>query len=278
MIISHCTDIHLDSAQFPDQFITKVLEQEPDYILIGGDISNGVNLTDHLEFLSKEFKDIDVAFVLGNHDYYHASISEIKHKVSEIVKESHNLHWLPETGPIRLQENIYLVGNGLWCDWRAGNIHKTNIWLNDYQLIDELWRAQANVYYKGLAASKSILKPVMEKLADQSAEMLEKDIKKAIELGAKEVIVLTHVPTFWDVSVYNGKRSNDEWAPFFVCQVAGEKILDIAAENEHDVNITVFSGHSHGSAEKYILPNLRAINTGAQYGWPEPSEPYIFGD
>ena len=84
------------------------------------------------------------------------------------------------------------------------------------------------------------------------------------------MIIVTHVPPFHKGSFFKGKVQDDDWAPHFVCQIAGEKILEVISGK--NVDVTVLCGHTHGYGEADILPNLHVINGAAQYKYPSPQK------
>ncbi len=83
----------------------------------------------------------------------------------------------------------------------------------------------------------------------------------------RHVIVLTHVPPFRESCWHEGKVSDDNWLPFFACKAVGDALREAMAAAP-DRQMTVLCGHTHGSGEAQILPNLRVLTGGAVYGKP----------
>ena len=82
------------------------------------------------------------------------------------------------------------------------------------------------------------------------------------------VIVLTHVPPFRGACWHRGRFSDDDWAPHFAFRVVGELLREgMAGHPEREM--TVLCGHTHSAGEALVLPNLRVLTGGAEYGRPE---------
>ncbi len=83
----------------------------------------------------------------------------------------------------------------------------------------------------------------------------------------RDAVLLTHVPPMREACWYDGRLSDDQWAPHFTCAVMGETILHVmAARPEH--RLIVLCGHTHGQGETQPLPNVQVITGGADYGHP----------
>ena len=139
------TDIHLN-------FVELVYS-----ILIGGDIAEAKDLMKYLKILEDLLK-CPIYFVLGNHDFYHGSIREVREKIMDLVKTSGFLNWLPACGVVRITDKTCLIGHGSWADGRLGDYYSSEVWLNDYVLIKEL---------KGLNKEERLIK--LNELGDRAA-------------------------------------------------------------------------------------------------------------
>jgi len=87
--------------------------------------------------------------------------------------------------------------------------------------------------------------------------------------------VVTHVPPFRESAWYEGSYSADDWLPFFSCGAVGQ-VLRETMQARPDREMWVLCGHTHGSGTADILPNLRVLTGGAEYGSPQPQEPLVF--
>jgi hypothetical protein len=272
-----CTDIHLDHCPDIPMFIDDVLTMQPDRVVITGDISDSTHIVKHLTILAEQLK-VPIDFVLGNHDYYGASqylpakMKDVRESVVDVCKEFSNLNWLARSGPVKLTDKACLIGSGLWCDWRAGFGDKSTVWLNDYLLIADLFGSP----YKD--SDRRRIKNKVQNFARDRTKQLMKDFQQAIDDGFEKIIVGTHVSPWHEASFYNGVVQDDDWAPHFVCQVAGEKLQAEVAKHPN-VDVHVYSGHTHGQTPPpgyvEILPNLKATNGPATYRHPAPQMPII---
>jgi hypothetical protein len=196
-----------------------------------------------------------VYFVLGNHDFYGGSIAEVRTAVTTRSRGSARLHWLRDAGVITLAPGVALVGVDGWADARVGDYDRSTVQLNDYVLIREL---------AGLSAIERRRR--LECLGDEEASLLDGKLRAALESHAR-VIVGTHVPPFAQAAWHEGRQSDDEWLPHFSCKACGDVLLS-AAESNPQKEILVLCGHTHGSGEVQVTPNLRVITGGAEYGEP----------
>src|ERR1051325_7265267 len=89
------TDIHLNflTDDQVDEFLSAVNEERADVVLIGGDIAESHDVARYLEWIDHSIE-APVYFVLGNHDYYHGSIREVRARVAQCAAQSRHLHYL----------------------------------------------------------------------------------------------------------------------------------------------------------------------------------------
>ena len=137
MQLAWLTDLHLNFC--PDrvqELLDHIDAAEPDVVLIGGDIGEAPDVTGYL----KQFATLarPVYFVLGNHDFYHGSIRQVRAAVEELCRRVENLHYLPSAGVVELTSDTALIGHGGWGDARVGDFDGSTVALNDYVLIEEL--------------------------------------------------------------------------------------------------------------------------------------------
>lgn len=258
MRLTWCTDIHLDHLDVRGraQFASKVAQSASDAVLITGDISEGGRLRQHLEAFA-EVVQRPVYFVLGNHDFYSSAITTIRHRMEALTESSPWLRWLPANGPVALDEGTWLVGCDGVGDGRLGDMQGTAIMLNDHLLIDELTGLSRETLAARLAA-----------LGDAEARTISRQLLKTI--GAKRVLIATHVPPFREAAWHEGKPSDDAWLPFFACKAVGD-VLQAHADAHPSTHFVVVTGHTHSAGTAQIRPNL-VVHTGAsEYGAPRVS-------
>lgn len=254
--LAWATDVHLNflSASGLDAFREALAREEADAIVITGDIAEAPSLSPLLSRLADAVA-TPIFFVLGNHDYYRGSIPEVKRAAREMAERSPWLSYLPAAGVVELTREIALVGVDGWSDGRYGDYVRSPVMLNDYLLIAEL---------AGL--SKPARLERLGQLGDQEAETLRGPLMAA--LGKyRRVIVATHVPPFKESCWHEGRVSNDDWLPHFSCRATGE-VLREAARLHPNQKIRVLCGHTHGVGQAEILPNLKVMTGGAEYGEP----------
>ena len=250
------TDIHLNLAdrEAIDRFMLSIIRAEPEAILIGGDTGVASSVADDLDQILMPIE-CPVYFVLGNHDFYGGSIGEVRSRIRRSVLASSDLHWLNDSGLVHLTAETGLIGHDSWADGRCGDFYGSPVKLNDFELIEDL---------------KNLDKPAqlerMQLLADEAAEHFRAVLPQAIQ-AHRHILVLVHVPPFREATRYRGRISDDNWVPFFSCKVVGDVLVE-AMEHNPDHHMLVLCGHSHGSSEVSILPNLRVLTGGAVYHLP----------
>ena len=256
MRVAWATDIHLDFLRpvAVTAFAEQIRDAAPDRVVLSGDLSTARALAGHLESLLTTLgRPID--FVLGNHDYYGASLADVRRQVAELCGRHPQLGYLPGAGVVPLEGGVALVGVDGWGDARFGAVETTPVRLNDFRLITDLQGHQGAALWACLGA-----------LGDAEAAQLAPTLEAA--LGAHQrVLVLTHVPPFREACWHEGRLSDDNWLPFFTCKATGE-VLVAAAEAWPDRRILVLCGHTHGAGEAWPRPNLRVLTGGAEYRAP----------
>ena len=249
------TDIHFTYVPPANReaFYTTLAVEKLDALLIGGDIGESDTLAPFLKEIEERFS-LPIYFVLGNHDYYHSSIARTRAAISRQAADSQRLHWLSNQSVIALSPTTALVGHDCWGDGRAGDFFGAEVLVNDFRFIEELQCRRKETLLERLHA-----------LGDEAASWLGECLAEALD-SYPEVIVLTHVPPFYDVSWREGRISDDA-LPFYVCKAAGDRLAALARMHP-DRSITVLSGHTHCGGTIQVLPNLVAQTGAARYGKP----------
>jgi predicted phosphohydrolase len=256
MRLAWATDIHLEFLTPPalTSFCVALASSSAEAFLLSGDISQARGLAKHLRILERTLER-PIYFVLGNHDFYHGRIAEVREQVKEISRISSYLRWLPASGAVGLTPSTGLVGHDGWADGRLGNYATSPVLLNDYRLIED---------FVGLDAPARL--HLLNRLGDEAAEYLRREMEGALERWER-LIVLTHVPPFAEAAWYQGRRSDDDWLPHFSSYAVGQALTEAAAHRP-DREIRVFCGHTHSGGVVDVLPNLRVTTGAAQYGAP----------
>jgi 3',5'-cyclic AMP phosphodiesterase CpdA len=252
------TDLHLNFLPYAqvDEFLGRVEALEPHAVLITGDISEARDLAQVLRHIEERLER-PVYFVLGNHDFYHGSIREVRALASRLCdRTSSRLRYLTALAdPIELTPTIALIGHDGWADARLGDYERSLVMMNDYRLIAEL-----------AAHGKGDRWPILQALGDEAAEHVRTVLPKALERYPR-VLLATHVPPLREACWHEGRPSDDEWAPHFTCKAMGDAILAIMRDCPQR-QLTVFCGHTHSPGECRPLPNVEILTGGAKYGLP----------
>jgi Icc protein len=256
MTLAWITDLHLNFVErdVREEFYASVRNARPDAVLLGGDIGEAVSVADFLLELGTALG-VPVYFVLGNHDYYGGSIAGVQAEVRNLTGR---LVWLPDARVVTLHDDAVLIGHGGWADGRLGDFFGSKVLLNDYVQIAELaaCRLERNCLYAEL-----------NRLGDEAADHVEKTLRDACA-HAHDILLLTHVPPFREACWHKGKLSNGDWLPHFTCKAMGDAILRTMVAFP-DRELLVLCGHTHGSGEVQVAPNVIVRTGGATYGAPE---------
>ncbi len=262
MKLAWATDIHLNFLKSPErQRFLESLRGQADALVVTGDIAESNSLGKILGQIG-DVLEMPVYFVLGNHDFYRGSVAGTRADVAEMVRGSGNLVYLSQAGIMELARGTALVGHDGWADGRLGDLDGSEVILNDFLLIDELWH-----WRDRHTLDKPALRRVLETLGDEAAAYLKSVLVPAAE-RYPQVIVATHVPPFREAAWHKGQTSGDDYLPFFACKAVGDLLLE-AARSFPDCQLLVLCGHTHGGGEVQVRENLRVLTGPAEYGKPK---------
>lgn len=256
MRIAWITDPHFNHCSLLawERLLARLDRCACDAVLISGDISEGDDVIFQLRRLADAI-DLPIHFVLGNHDFYHSSIERTCEAVRRVVAEHPLLNYLTESPPLTIGE-IGLVGVDGWGDATVGDYAGSTVRLNDFRLIDDFCSAEPSQW-----------KSMLGRLGEQSARRLDALLRDAVQRH-RRLLVVTHVPPFREACWYQGRTTDDNWAPFFVSGQCGQTLLRFAAQYP-EVSIEVLCGHTHSEGQAQLAGNLRVTTAGAQYGRPD---------
>ncbi len=253
------TDIHLNFVSLAawEVFIEQVLAAKLDAFLLTGDISESEDVTWQLRRLLDTL-DVPIYFVLGNHDFYHSSIAQVRKQIQQLCEFEPRLHYLTTSDPdgwLQLSDGWVLCGEDGWADGRIGDYYGSPVRMNDFRLIHDLEHLEPQARLRKL-----------RRLGVESALRLYKQLHRASQV-AKRLLVLTHVPPFRESCWYEGRQTNDDWAPFFVCSAVGWALKRFCRSHPlHQVR--VLCGHTHHEGLAEIMENLVVWTGPAEYGTP----------
>ncbi len=263
MKLAWVTDIHLNFIDpiRADAFCRKIAQTHAEAVLLGGDIGESHDLLSWLRFMEERLNQ-PIYFVLGNHDYYGATISEVRDNVLNLTRSSKWLRWLNAEGAIRLTDSWALVGTDGWGDARYGDHDCSTVEVADFDQIRDI-----------IGLNKRELGRRLREFGDREAGHVLEVLPEALE-RFENILFLTHVPPFVEACWYEGKTSDDNWAPYFTCKAVGDVLLEMM-KAWPDRQMTVLCGHTHSPGEAQLLPNLFVRTGGARYSHPRIQEPLI---
>jgi 3',5'-cyclic AMP phosphodiesterase CpdA len=273
------TDIHLNfvTPQRVAELADAVRRLDVDSVLIGGDIGEAPSFAAYLEALASRISR-PVYFVLGNHDYYGSSIKVVRDEARRLSRAGSGITWLPDSDIVPLTAGTALIGHDAWADGRAADFMQSEVMLNDYWLIRDLSPMEGdksspgeNVAFED-AESRERLLCKLNARGDEAAAHLAKVLPRAAD-RCRDIVVLTHVPPFREACWYEGRPTDDNWAPHLVCVAAGVVLRDFM-QRHPDHRMTVLCGHTHGGGGAQILDNLTVVTGAATY--KEPAVQQVF--
>ena len=220
------SDLHIE---FGDLKIPKV---DSDIIILAGDIHIGMK---GLGWIKRKFKDKEVVYVLGNHEYYHGIIPEL---YNAMVKKSKgtNTHVL-ENDELVIGD-VVILGCTLWTNFELyGNVevaaNHAKAMMNDFRVIKTM-------------PGYGVLDPfeVIE-IYNKSFTWLSKKVE---EHKDKKIVVVTHnAPS---IKSCLAKYKNDLLTAAFVVDL--EEFIG-------DSSIKLWAhGHIHNTAD-YVVGNTRVV-------------------
>ena len=262
--VAWLTDIHLNFLDDREvrSFMEDIVSYKPDAVLLGGDIGEAPSLTGYLLALEDHIVR-PIYFVLGNHDFYRGSITDVRDEMFRLTQRSRWLKWLPAAGVVELTPEIGLAGHDCWADGRLGDYANSDVMLNDYILIKELAWLDSQQRLAQLNA-----------LGDEAADYLLQVLPAAFD-RFRRMVVLLHVPPFEGACWHEGHISDKHFLPHFGCKIVGEALVAIMKARP-DCEMTVLCGHMHSFGHVRILPNLSVTTGGAEYGKPHVQEVFKF--
>jgi len=271
--VAWCTDVHLDFLDNRTNEIVafgeSLIKDNPDVVLITGDISIANSLVYHLSALERVVQR-PVYFVLGNHDFYGGGIEHVRKEMKELGNSSQYLKYLPTTPYVALSSTTGLVGHDGWYDTGYGNVKASNFIMNDWIRISDYVNegAMGGVsMYGGHAPNYAKIVTISKKLAHEATVHVMNGIKAAVRYH-KVILIATHFPPFEEAHVYNGQKGDAAHQPWYTNKMMGDMIKQAAAAYPK-VRFEVFAGHTHGKFDGQIANNLYCHVGGAEYNDPK---------
>lgn len=265
MRLAWITDPHLNHCDLAnwDRLVGRVRDGGYAAVLISGDISEGEDVVFELRRLADALG-LPIHFVLGNHDFYHSSIALARAAVIAASRAHPLLDYLTDSEPLTIADSVALIGEDGWGDATVGDFENSPLRLQDFLMIEDFQTARTTDW-----------KSILIRLGQDASARLREKLEAALATHDR-VLVATHVPPFRQACWYQGRTTDDFWAPFFVCGQVGE-VLERAAEQHPQKQIEVLCGHTHSGGVARITDNLTVTTAGARYGSPDIAATIVVG-
>lgn len=262
MKVAWLTDPHLNFAgiQQAMRLMGEVRAMAAEALLVSGDIGEAPDLDGWLDLMAKQ-AGCPVYFVLGNHDFYHDRISEVRATAMVLSERYERLCWLGSGEVVALTPHTALIGHDGWGDARLGSAATSRVMLADFHAIEDFARLD-----------KEALIEALRRRGEEAAEVLERALTEALARGFSQIKLLTHVPPFEEACWHEGNHSDEEWLPYFGCGAVGEMLRRVMASHER-VQLHVLCGHTHSAGEAQITQNIRVTTGAAVYRRPALQPP-----
>lgn len=253
-LLDWITDPHFDTKKVERlrTFLTSLHHRPSEGLLVTGDFCEGWNLTQILGILCASYKG-PIYFVLGNHDYYGSWIEDQRKEVDKFRKQvsKRDIRFLTlEKEPISLTEKTCLIGHDGWYDGQFGLGKNSR-----FSMPDMDFRMGIRDITSKLQISTSSYFNLLSRLGKESADHIERLLKAAYRKGFRKMLVLTHVPPFWETALFKRKMSSENSVAFFTNKALGERLEKFAQRNAN-CDITVLCGHTHSPCTYKRISNL----------------------
>lgn len=230
------TDLHLNyfSNDYINNFGKSLKKYNAKALIVSGDISLGNRFKNDIQVLSESIG-IPIYYVLGNHDYWYSSISEINLISKEL--QSNNIYNL-NYNIVEINNSTALLGFDGWydCNYLIDPEYKMSDWhkIKDFKDKD----------------------PIQYSIELSKSFYYFKDVSlKAKEIGYVNQLIVTHVPPYKELIIEK---------PFsFYCSSFSGEMLNSLELNK----IVCLSGHTHNRSS-YIKNNIKTYVGEACRGKP----------
>lgn len=259
------TDNHLDKVTPWSliRFLFHIRKENPDGIILTGDISNGILTPLHLRLLATFIK-CPIYFVLGNHDYHFSSINNTHDAIRKLCKKYSNLIWVTDNGIIHINDEVAFIGSEGWYDAENGK-PKYLQFTFDWFLIED-FRKLKNMDQRIDA---------WKELATQSAIDLTSKLEKAIDQNYKTIYVLTHFPPWKEATRDVGTPMEKFWLPYNANLRLGKALENVMKVHKKRY-ITVLAGHIHTDCWIHVSRNIECKVSKAKYYGELRNEEHIY--
>jgi predicted MPP superfamily phosphohydrolase len=229
------TDTHMDRVMLWSllNFFRHVRKENPHGIFLTGDISNGKMLCYHLKLMAQYIK-CPIYFILGNHDIHRTSFSTQYENIIKLCEEFPNLIWISNIDHIKLNEEVYIIGDDGWYDAKLGD-PKWLKFTTDWLLIEE---------FRKMSSMEERIEAFRERAA-KSCKIIAKKLEKVLKnTDAKTIYILTHCPPWKEATRDEGTILEKFYLPYNINLGLG-KVIEKIMEDHKKRNVIVCCGHTH---------------------------------
>lgn len=142
MKIAIASDLHLEFDPYRLDNPLRIDNTEgADVLVLAGDIitkdiREDLGILEFFEHVSKQFS--HVIYIMGNHEHYRSDIGLTKEKISEVLAEFPNIHFLEKE--FIILDNVGFFGATFWTDLNKGSVFTALKWkqyMSDHNYIRE---------------------------------------------------------------------------------------------------------------------------------------------
>ena len=109
------SDIH---KEFKNPFVPNC--EDIDVVVLAGDTDIGCNSMGMLHDLLGKYKNLNIVFTTGNHEYYGGDIGNIDSRLEDFCKNHSRLHYLQNSNI--LINGVRFIGATLWTDYNKRDL------------------------------------------------------------------------------------------------------------------------------------------------------------
>jgi predicted phosphodiesterase len=240
MKILNLSDLHIHSrniinfpltSYFKNKINNLIVDNDPDVVIITGDIFESSVYKGMHESLAGIFGDRTVICCLGNHEFFYKTVEKtLEDYKNDYNPDKYDVHYLDVVGN-KLIDNVNFIGNVLWYDGSMSTIDEQNL----YQWNG--WMDQTIMNFNYLTASENCVNQIKENILDTHTNVL-----------------CTHTVPH---SLMNGHMSKLD-SPYNAYSGIAKLVENINVQYS-------FSGHTHWKEEN-VINNTKCYNPGSDYG------------
>ncbi|NOJ14030.1 metallophosphoesterase [Vibrio splendidus] len=237
------SDLH---EEFSGTTIKQLVNPDADIVMLGGDITHGVGLTELAFQAAKSNPDIEFIVIAGNHEFYPQGFDYLDYLSCLPLwnQLSCNLHFLENTSVVIDKYDLEIFGGVGWTNLSG---------LNDVNTLSLQMRIND---FKYITVNNQTLTPT--KMRELNAEFRRSCIESMSNSLKKNKLVVSHFPQSFELK-HSGYPV--DLLTCYFCSDDNELIRELAS-----LGVTVMvSGHTHDNFDR-IVEGVRQVSS--QVGYP----------